>query len=253
MPWYSITEVSRSTGLTARALRHYESLGLVTAERQPNGYREYNDEALLTLQRILVLRELGLGLTETAEILSQPTQASEALRRHAAALREQRNRIDRQIAAVERSSIAIELGEPLMTADPFDGFDHTEYRDEVIEQWGEDTWKQSDRWWREMSEDARASWKQRVTQLGADWVAAANAGEDPAGSVAQALAARHADWLRGVPGAPTGPDTMPDYLRGLGEMYVADERFAANYGGVDGARFVRDALTVYADTLTAER
>ncbi len=30
-------------------------------------------------------------------------------------------------------------------------------------------------------------------------------------------------------------------------MYVADERFAANYGGVDGASFVRDALTVYAE------
>ena len=30
-------------------------------------------------------------------------------------------------------------------------------------------------------------------------------------------------------------------------MYVADERFAVNYGGADGAAFVRDALTVYAD------
>jgi hypothetical protein len=29
-------------------------------------------------------------------------------------------------------------------------------------------------------------------------------------------------------------------------MYVADERFAANYGGVDGARFVRDAMALYA-------
>ena len=30
-------------------------------------------------------------------------------------------------------------------------------------------------------------------------------------------------------------------------MYVADERFGANYGGEAGAEFVRDALRVYAD------
>ncbi|HEY8281923.1 MAG TPA: TipAS antibiotic-recognition domain-containing protein, partial [Leifsonia sp.] len=37
------------------------------------------------------------------------------------------------------------------------------------------------------------------------------------------------------------------YLTGLGDMYVADPRFGANYGGVEGATFVRDALRVYAD------
>ena len=36
-------------------------------------------------------------------------------------------------------------------------------------------------------------------------------------------------------------------MRGLGELYVADERFAANYGGQAGAEFVRDALRIYAD------
>jgi len=30
-------------------------------------------------------------------------------------------------------------------------------------------------------------------------------------------------------------------------MYVADERFAVNYGGIDGATFVRDAMRVYAE------
>ena len=35
------------------------------------------------------------------------------------------------------------------------------------------------------------------------------------------------------------------YVTGLGEMYVADPRFAANYGGEAGAAFVRDALRIY--------
>ena len=37
-------------------------------------------------------------------------------------------------------------------------------------------------------------------------------------------------------------------------MYVADERFAANYGGVEGASFVRDAILAYlGNRLTTER
>jgi hypothetical protein len=37
-------------------------------------------------------------------------------------------------------------------------------------------------------------------------------------------------------------------LAGLADMYVADERFAANYGGTEGATYVRDALTHFALT-----
>lgn len=250
MTSYSITEVSRRTGLSSRALRHYESLGLVRADRAANGYRSYDDAAVLRLQRILVLRQLGVGLAETASILNEPGSAVEALRGHADALRAERDRIDRQIAAVERSSIALELGEPLMSADPFDGFDHTQYEEEVTERWGAEAYRKSDDWWRRMSAEEPSNWKAASDQLIADWISAARSGADPEGRVGQALAVRQADWLRGIPGTPSGPDTLPGYLRGLGEMYVADERFAANYGGVEGASFVRDALAAYADALS---
>ena len=66
---------------------------------------------------------------------------------------------------------------------------------------------------------------------------------------AQALAARHVAWLRGIPGTPaaTPGGDVAGYVRGLGELYVADPRFAANYGGQAGAEFVRAALAAYAD------
>lgn len=137
-----------------------------------------------------------------------------------------------------------------MNAQPFDGFDHEQYRDEVTERWGADAYASSDRWYRSMSDAERADWKAASAQLIADWVAAATAHEDPSEPAAQALAERHANWLRSIPGTPTGPTQLPDYLRGLGEMYVADERFAANYGGVEGASFVRDALAAYADSIS---
>ena len=70
---------------------------------------------------------------------------------------------------------------------------------------------------------------------------------------AQALPARHVDWLRSVPGTPPskpGGD-LAAYVLGLADMYVADPRFAANYatseGGSVGAEFVRDALRIYVE------
>ena len=131
----------------------------------------------------------------------------------------------------------------------FDGFDHTQYREEVEERWGTDAYARSDAWWRGMTADDKAAWQRDLARLAADWGAAAESGADPAGAEAQALAQRQFDWLRGIPGTPGGGAAGPtkEYFTGLGEMYVADPRFAANYGGETGATFVRDAMRVYAD------
>ena len=136
-----------------------------------------------------------------------------------------------------------------MAKDMLDGFDHTQYREEVEERWGRDAYAAGDRWWRGMSDDERQSWQERAAALGRDWIAAAESGIDPAGDAAQALAQRQFDWLRGIPGTPGGGADGPtkEYFLGLAEMYVADDRFAANYGGARGAEFVRDAMTAYAE------
>lgn len=146
-----------------------------------------------------------------------------------------------------------------MAENMFDGFDHTRYKEEVEERWGKKAYADSDRWWRSMSADEKAAWQQRAADLGRDWIAAAEAGADPGGDAAQALAKRHVEWLRGIPGTPaaastssaTGTGGVKAYVIGLGEMYVADPRFGANYetsqGGTHGAEFVRDALRIYAE------
>lgn len=132
----------------------------------------------------------------------------------------------------------------------FDGFDHTRYRDEVEQRWGKPAYERSDAWWRAMSADEKAAWQQRVADLGRDWIEAAESGVAPDSETAQALATRHVEWLRSVPGTPAADD-MKGYVLGLGEMYVADPRFGANYatsaGGSAGAEFVRDALRHYAE------
>ena len=141
----------------------------------------------------------------------------------------------------------------MMAENMFDGFDHTQYKDEVEQRWGKKAYADSDRWWRSMSADEKAAWQQRVSDLGRDWIAAAEAGIAPDSDEAQALAKRHVEWLTGVPGTPAsapGGD-VKGYVLGLGEMYVADPRFGDNYatgdGGTRGAEFVRDALRAYAE------
>jgi len=131
----------------------------------------------------------------------------------------------------------------------FDGFDHTQYKDEVEERWGKEAYAASDSWWRGMTAEEKSAWKQRSGQLGSDWLRAAESGMSAASPEAQELARRHVEWLTSIPGTPaaeSGGDTK-GYVTGLGEMYVADPRFAANYGGEAGAVFVRDALRIYAE------
>ncbi len=249
MDW-SIQDIARLAGTTSRTLRHYDDIGLLPPSRVgDNGYRYYDRDALVRLQRILLLRDLGLGLPAIADILRQRTDAVPALRTHLVWLSDERERLARQIASVESTIQAMEGGEQIMAEDMLNGFDHTQYREEVEQRWGADAYARSDAWWRGMTAVERASWQARQKALAADWTAAATAGESPDGPVAQELARRHAEWLAGIPGTPGSDAGRPPkaYLLGLGEMYVADPRFSANYGGVEGATFVRDALRVYAE------
>jgi len=248
MEW-SIQQIAKIAGTTSRTLRHYGDIGLlVPTSVGHNGYRHYDERALVRLQRILLLRELGLPLPQIAEILERPTTEEHALAAHVAWLRQEQDRLTRQIASVESTIEAVRGGEKLMAEKMFDGFDHARYKDEVVERWGADASARSDAWWRDMSADDKASWQERTTTLARDWAEAAERGLDPAGPDAQKLAEHHVARLTGIPGTPAAVPSgdVKGYVLGLGDMYVADPRFAANYGGETGATFVRDALRVYA-------
>ncbi|MCA0380411.1 MAG: TipAS antibiotic-recognition domain-containing protein [Actinobacteria bacterium] len=275
----TIQQLAKAAGTTSRTLRHYDSIGLVAPSRiGSNGYRYYDDRSLVRLQRVLLLRELGLGLDAIASVLAaqdagalmgerpHDTEAR-VLSQHRELLLGERLRLEKQIASVDRTIAALrakpseaidagdnytdsaEKGESLMTQNMFDGFDHTQYKDEVEERWGANTYAASDRWWRGLGKTGQQEWKQRASELSQDWSEAAARGEDPRSSTASDLARRHIEWLRGVGGTPAsvpGGD-LKGYVLGLADMYVADERFAANYGGVEGATFVRDALHHYVE------
>ncbi len=242
MEW-SIQQIAKLAGTTSRTLRHYDEQGLVPPSRVgDNGYRYYDGQSLVRLQRVLLFRELGLGLRQIRELLEREADEARALRTHLQLLHQEKEQLARRIAAVEHTISSLEEGEQLMAEAMFDGFDHTKHRDEVEERWGKDAYAQSDKWWRDLGPEAQKAWLAQVETLNRDWISAHESGAAPDSAETQGLAERHVAWLRGIPGTPR--KDFAGYVTGLAEMYVSDERFAVNYGGLDGARFVREALAI---------
>ena len=73
----TVTEVTRAYGVSARMLRHYEKLGLISSDRKEDySYRVYRPEDVQRLRQILVLRKLRLSLKEIGSILNDPGPAA---------------------------------------------------------------------------------------------------------------------------------------------------------------------------------
>ena len=64
-----IGELARATVTTARALRHYEQAGLISCERASNGYRVYDERAVVRVGNIRYLLAAGLTLEDVRVFL----------------------------------------------------------------------------------------------------------------------------------------------------------------------------------------
>lgn len=64
-----IGELAGATGTTARAVRHYEQAGLLSSERAANGYRVYDERAVVRVRNIRYLLSVGLTLEDVRVFL----------------------------------------------------------------------------------------------------------------------------------------------------------------------------------------
>ncbi|RME86246.1 MAG: heavy metal-responsive transcriptional regulator [Caldilineae bacterium] len=70
-----IHELAARTGVSAKTIRYYESIGLLPAPRRlPNGYRDYDESDVGRLRLVAGSRRLGLSLDEIGELLSMRDQ-----------------------------------------------------------------------------------------------------------------------------------------------------------------------------------
>jgi DNA-binding transcriptional MerR regulator len=84
---YSIGELSRRTGLSVRTIRFYSDSGVVApTSRSPAGYRLYDLDALLHLELVRTLRELGMDLATVQRVLNREISVAEVAAAHADAV-----------------------------------------------------------------------------------------------------------------------------------------------------------------------
>lgn len=105
-----IGEVARRSGVSARMLRHYESLGLVRPTgRTVGGYREYAEADIQRIFHVESLRTLGLSLRQIGQVLADPEFAPSAL--IGDLIRETEHRLAREQELLKRLR-AVDASEP---------------------------------------------------------------------------------------------------------------------------------------------
>ncbi|MFG2019280.1 MerR family transcriptional regulator [Actinomadura geliboluensis] len=105
-----IGELSRRTGVNAHQLRYYEARGLLAADRRANGYREYDESAVLRVRQIRHLLGAGLSSEDIAYLL--PCAVGEAPEllgcpELLTAMRSRLERLDEQMTRLAQSRDAL--------------------------------------------------------------------------------------------------------------------------------------------------
>jgi len=113
---YQIHEFARLTGLTVRALQHYDHLGLLKPVRSRAGHRTYSDQDLQALVQILALKSVGVPLRQIAALRrSGGPGLARALHMQRAVLERRKPLLEKAITAIQNVELALENGQE---ADP---------------------------------------------------------------------------------------------------------------------------------------
>ena len=235
-----IKEFAAFTGVSVRTLHYYDEIGLlVPAHVDPStGYRYYNETSLLRMQEILFYRELDFSLKSIGEILSSPTyDKTKALHEQRHLLTLKKERLERLISAIDGAM----KGENVMTA--FDNREFEKHKAEAKARWGntvayqqhaEKTKNHSQQKWNDLAEE--------MNHIMAEFAVCMKQGKAADSAEAQNLVKTLQNHI-----TAQYYDCTHQILAGLGQMYVADERFQANIDqhGDGTAAFICEAIEVY--------
>lgn len=250
---YKVKEVGDLAGISVRALHYYDRIGLLKPEAvAPSGYRLYSDRDLQRLQQILFFKEIGFNLDEIREILDRPDfDRGRALRAHKELLTERKRRLEEIIRTVDKTLNALEEGCPMAKKELFTGFDMAEiekhqakYADEVRRTYDPKVVAECERKTAKYTKD---DWAAIMAKSGEIYRRiAAGMDRGPADSEVQAAVA---EWREHI--TKSFYDCTPEIFRGLGDLYVNDQRFTENIDTIRPglAAFLREAMIIYCDRL----
>lgn len=125
----TIKEVEQITGLTRSNIRFYEKEKLISPERNAsNGYREYSEEDIKTIEKVAYLRTLGISVEDIRRISSKEADLYDVVKA-------QRQSLDKQLSELENAKI---MCERMLTSNKkidFENLDIEEFVTDVKDYW----------------------------------------------------------------------------------------------------------------------
>src|SRR5438046_2175625 len=160
MSEYTVNQLAKLSGVSVRALHHYDEIGLLKpACVGANGYRYYGREELLRLQQILFHRELGFSLEEIGLTLdAKGFDKVAAPKAHRQKLDAGTRRYRQLMRTIDETLAALEGAAKMENKAMYRGFDpakQAEYEKELVAKHGPSMQKNIDD-----SKAGMAGWKQ---------------------------------------------------------------------------------------------
>ena len=141
-----INEVVKLTGVSARTLQYYDEIGLLIPQKLDNGYRDYTEENLEKLQKILFYRFLKFKLNDIKELLEGDFDNLKILEQQRELILREKEKFEVILHNLEKT-ISNYKGEKTMTIEEkFNGFkkeDLNKYENQAVEKYGKDTIEES--------------------------------------------------------------------------------------------------------------
>ena len=239
-----INEFAKLASVSVRTLHYYDEIGLLKPAfvDEQNGYRFYDEFSLERMQEILFYRELDFKLKSIAEILSSPNyDKQKALAEQRKLLILKKERLERIIAALDSA----EKGKITMSA--FDNSDYetarNQYEAEAKRRWGETAaYKEHAEKTVNYTKDQWQNVNDGLMAVLAKFAACMKDGHAADSEEAQVLVNELQNYI-----TENYYTCTDEILAGLGQMYVADERFKTNIDKhtPGTAAFISESIATY--------
>ena len=231
--------------VSVRTLHHYDHIGLLKpGQRSDKGYRIYNQEQLLHLQQILFYREMDVPLKEIKQIINDPDfDVIKALEFHKGQIAKQTKRLKQLLVTVNKTIDNLKSNEKMIDdKELYSGFgqqDVSGIRNETIQRWGKESLENAEA---RIREKGKKGWKKhQETDEEINKLMASMVGFNPADVRVQRVILRHFQQMN------LYYEVTKEIYRGLGKLYVEDERFKQYYEKYrEGlAAFMNQAIEVF--------
>ena len=238
-----INEFAKLVSVSVRTLHYYDEIGLLKPAfvDEQNGYRFYDENSLLRMQEILFYRELDFPLKSILEILSSPDYDKQK------ALAEQRKLLELKKERLERIIDALDgATKGMVTMTAFDNSDYEtarkQFEAEAKQRWGEtDAYKEHEQKTANYSKDKWQDVNDGLMVIFTKFAECIKNGHTADSDDAQVLVKELQNYI-----TENYYTCTKEILAGLGQMYVADERFKTNIdkNGDGTAEFVGAAIGI---------